>query len=86
MNNITFSEAGWNDYRYWQKKEHIKTLLKIARLLEDIQRLGPMSGSGKPEPLRHRKGWSRRIDAENRLVYTIENGDIIVLACRGHYE
>ena len=56
MNNITFSASGWDDYRYWQKKEHIKTLLKIARLLDEIQRLGPMNGSGKPEPLRHRKG------------------------------
>ena len=86
MNNIIFSSQGWEDYCYWQKKEHIKTLAKIRRLLEDIRRYGSMDGSGKPEPLRYRKGWSRRIDDENRLVYAVENGDIIVLTCRGHYE
>ena len=86
MNNIIFSPKGWEDYCHWQKKEYVKTLARIRRLLEDIQRCGPMEGIGKPEPLRYQKGWSRRIDDENRLVYTIENGDVIVLACRGHYE
>ena len=86
MNNITFSPEGWTDYCHWQKKEYVKTLARIRRLLEDIQRCGPMEGIGKPEPLRYQKGWSRRIDDENRLVYAIENGDVVVIACRGHYE
>ena len=86
MDNITFSPSGWDDYCYWQSKEHIKTLAKIGRLLEDIRRNGPAQGLGKPEPLRHERAWSRRIDDANRLVYTEENGDVIVLACRGHYE
>ena len=41
----------------------------------------------KPEPLRHRKAWSRRIDDVNRLVYNIdENGFLWIISCRGHYE
>ena len=32
------------------------------------------------------KEWSRRIDEKNQLTYTVENGDLIVLSCRGHYE
>lgn len=29
--------------------------------------------------------WSRRINDEHRLIYKIENDEIIVLACRFHY-
>lgn len=46
-----------------------------------------MGGLGKPEKLRYRDGeYSRRIDDANRLVYEIANSDIIVKACKGHYE
>jgi toxin YoeB len=31
-----------------------------------------MEGIGKPEPLKYRSGYSRRIDESNRLVYDIE--------------
>ena len=50
-------------------------------LVKNIER------NGKPEPLRHRKAWSRRIDQSNRLVYNIdENNNLWIIACRGHYE
>jgi toxin YoeB len=29
--------------------------------------------------------WSRRITAEHRLVYAIEDGEIHVVMCRYHY-
>ena len=61
--------------------------LKINKLVKDIERNGLSEGIGKPEPLRYRKGWSRRIDEKNRLVYDIdESGDILIASCRGHYE
>lgn len=42
---------------------------------------------GKPEPLKYRKAWSRRIDQENRLVYDMdENGNFWIIACREHYD
>ncbi|MCH5210865.1 MAG: type II toxin-antitoxin system YoeB family toxin [Oscillospiraceae bacterium] len=43
---------------------------------------------GKPEPLRHefQEFRSRRIDDVNRPVYKIEDGNIVILHCRGHYE
>jgi toxin YoeB len=45
------------------------------------------NGAGKPEPLRHRKAWSRRIAQEHRLVYNFdENKNLIIYSCRGHYE
>jgi len=43
-------------------------------------------GIGKPEQLKHRKAWSRRIDDMNRLVYNIDkNGFLWIIACKGHY-
>jgi len=85
IDNITFSPDGWADYLYWQTEDR-KTLKRINQLLQDIRRKGLSEGLGKPEPLRHVKEWSRRIDDKNRLVYTMENDCLIVLSCRGHYE
>ena len=45
-----------------------------------------MKGKGKPEPLRYRKGYSRRIDDEHRLIYEVEDGILYIYACKGHYD
>ena len=86
MKELTFSVTAWEQYVSWQQLDR-KTLKKINDLLKDIQRSGPSEGLGKPEPLRHRKCWSRRIDHENRLVYTVsEDRDVNVVSCKGHYD
>lgn len=86
MNDFTFTVRGFSDYLYWQTQDK-RTLKKINNLLEDIRRNGPMQGIGKPEPLRYRPGYSRRIDEENRLVYEIDElENIKVVSCKGHYE
>ncbi|MBR1744127.1 MAG: type II toxin-antitoxin system YoeB family toxin [Lachnospiraceae bacterium] len=42
---------------------------------------------GKPEPLRYRPGYSRRIDDVNRLVYEVDElQNIKIISCRGHYD
>ena len=84
-NNITFSPEAWADYLYWQTEDK-KTLKKINRLLRELQRDGASQGTGKAERLRYSQGMSRRIDDKNRLVYVVEGENVIVLACRGHYE
>ena len=81
-----WSDKAWDDYLYWQTQDK-KTLLKINKLVKDIERNGLSEGIGKPDPLRYRKAWSRRIDEKNRLVYDMdENGNILIASCRGHYE
>ena len=86
MNDFTFTGQGFSDYLYWQTQDR-KTLKKINVLLADIQRNGVMQGTGKPEPLKYRAGYSRRIDEQNRLVYDIdEMQNIRIISCRGHYE
>ena len=58
----------------------------LKKILRDIDR-NPFTGIGKPEKLKGRPGeWSRRIDGYHRLVYKIENDEIIIIECGGHYE
>lgn len=84
--NKLWSDRAWDDYLYWQLQDK-KTLKKINALVKDIERNGLSEGLGKPEPLRYRKAWSRRIDKENRLLYDIdESGNLWIIACKGHYE
>ena len=54
MSKFIFSERAWEEYLYWQTQDK-KTLKKINRLLQDIDRNGN-DGVGKPEPLKYRKG------------------------------
>ena len=85
MNDFTFDKDAWNEYIGWQEQDR-KTIKRINKLIEDIQRNGPMQGIGKPEPLRYRPGYSRRIDDVNRLVYDIDElGNIRIISCKGHY-
>ncbi len=82
---ICFDPNAWDDYLYWQQNDK-KTLKRINQLLKAIQRT-PFDGLGKPEPLKHQLAgcWSRRITAEHRLVYLLEDQKIIILQCRYHY-
>ena len=83
--NKLWTDDGWADYLYWQSQDK-KTLKRINELIKDIERNGALNGIGKPEALKDRKGFSRRIDETNRLVYAIdENGVLWIISCRGHY-
>ena len=83
--NVTFTPTALDDLRYWLKTDKRKAE-RVLALLEEIRRT-PFEGTGKPEPLRFQLAgcWSRRIDREHRLVYQVEETEIIVIACRYHY-
>lgn len=87
MGNISFTDRALEDYMYWQSGNDKKTLKRLNALIRDIKR-SPFEGIGKPEPLRYAKSglWSRRIDDENRVVYSIIDGDPVIYQCRGHYD
>ena len=86
MNDFTFSPDAMAEFLDWIKKDK-KTANKIYSLIEDIRRNGAMQGIGKPESLKHRPGYSRRIDEKNRLVYDIDElQNIKIISCRGHYD
>ena len=83
--NISWTDESWDEYLYWQSKDK-KVLKKINSLIKDIKR-SPYEGVGKPEPLKHELAgcYSRRITDEHRLVYEVNEYNIIVIGCRYHY-
>ena len=82
---IVWTLAAWEDYLYWQGQDR-KTLKRINALIQDCMR-EPFDGIGKPEPLKENLSglWSRRIDETNRLVYCVDQEDLVIIACRYHY-
>ncbi|HTN56020.1 MAG TPA: Txe/YoeB family addiction module toxin [Microbacterium sp.] len=82
---IVFSPEAWDDYLWWQAQDR-KLLKRINQLILDIVRNGN-EGIGKPEPLKHGFSgyWSRRINAEHRLVYRLVDDEVRIAACRYHY-
>lgn len=82
---LIFAAQAWDDYLYWQQADK-KTLKRINQLINDILRT-PHSGLGKPEPLKHALNgyWSRRIDAEHRIVYRTTEDAILIAQLRYHY-
>ena len=86
MGNITFTERAFDDYLYWQVQDK-RMLKRINLLLKDIDR-NHYEGLGKPEPMKENLTgyWSRRIDDTHRLVYRVQNGQIEVYQCKGHYD
>ena len=85
MRSLVFDAAAFEDLAWWVEQDR-RQALRIIRLIRDVQR-DPFLGLGQPEPLKHDLAgcWSRRIDAEHRLVYEVFEDKIRILACRYHY-
>ena len=83
---LVFSQNAWEDYTSWLNDDR-KMLKRINELIKDIIR-NPYEGKGKPEALKYNlKGlWSRRISREHRLVYKVEKDELLIYACRFHYD
>jgi len=82
---IIFADEAWEDYMYWQESDK-KRLKRINDLIKAISR-ELYVGIGDPEPLKFNWSgfWSRRINREHRLVYTVENSAVLIAQCRYHY-
>ena len=83
---ILWEERAWEEYCIWQNEDK-KTLKIINMLIKDIQR-NAFIGIGKPEVLKGSLSgyWSRRIDGVNRIVYSVDEISIKIIACKGHYK
>ena len=86
QSKLVWTNVAWSDYLYWQLQDQ-KTRKRINLLIKDAMR-DPENGIGKPEALKENLSglWSRRIDDVKRLVYAIEKDQLIIIACRYHYE
>lgn len=82
---VLFLADAFEQYVYWQDQGRAN-LSKLNRLIRECQR-HPFDGTGKPEPLKgdYSGWWSRRIDRENRMIYRVEDGTLIIVQCRYHY-
>lgn len=83
---LVWTPSAWNDYAWWQEHDR-KIVKRINLLIKDVMR-EPFDGIGKPEPLKANLSgyWSRRITDEHRLVYSATENEVVVVACRYHYE
>ncbi len=83
---IILSAKALEHIDYW-KKTNNRTAQKRISELKDAIIADPYKGVGKPEPLKYELSgkWSRRIDKENRFVYSVEGNTLYIYSLRGHY-
>jgi len=82
---LAWTAEAWKDYLYWQTQDK-KTLKRINKLIDATLR-EPFEGIGKSEALKENlSGFhSRRINEMHRLVYAVEEQQIVIISCRHHY-
>ena len=85
MRGVYFAPSAWNIYTELQSEKAL--LKKINALIKDIQRNGYKCSYGKPEMLRgDLKGYaSVKIDSKNRLVFQVNDLQVSIIECGGHY-
>jgi toxin YoeB len=86
MREIHLMPKAWQDLGWWVKND-IKAIKKIYELLNNTSKT-PFEGIGQPEALKsnYRGYWSRRINLEHRIVYKVEETQIVVHSLYGHYQ
>lgn len=86
---IIFGPQAQRDYQYWERSGNKAIFDKINKLLVDISE-HPTTGIGKPEALKYSLSgkWSRRINSEHRIIYSIHDQmiEVYVLSMRYHYD
>lgn len=88
MYRVTLTRKAGKDYDYYLRNQP-HNFKKVLKLLHELAE-HPKSGSGQPDRLKYDLSgkWSRRIDDEHRMVYTIDD-DVVtveVLKMRYHYD
>ena len=85
---IIFLGQAEKDREYWKKSGNKAIMNKITALLKDSAE-HPYTGIGKPEPLKYELAgyWSRRINSEHRIVYSVDEEvvRVYVLSIRYYY-
>ena len=86
MRSLVFEGSSWVDYEQLREKDK-KMHNALRKLLKEMLRGNPASGTGKPEMLKHNlQGlWSRRLSQKDRLIYKFDDNYLYVFAIGGHY-
>ena len=87
MRSLVFEGDTWLRYEDLRRSDS-RLHRSLCRLLKEMLRQDPATGTGKPEPLRHELSglWSRRISRKDRLIYKFDDEYVYVLAIGGHYD
>ncbi|MDJ0636079.1 MAG: Txe/YoeB family addiction module toxin [Xenococcaceae cyanobacterium MO_188.B29] len=87
MRSLIFEGKTWLVYEQLREKNP-KLHKNLCKLLKEMLRGNPASGTGKPEALKHNLSglWSRRLSSKDRLIYKFDEQYIYILAIGGHYE
>jgi toxin YoeB len=72
------------------KRSDIQAYKKLLKLIKELHE-HPHTGTGKPEQMKYGRWiglWSRRVTGKHRLVYSINDSEIVVLvvSVKGHYD
>ena len=85
---VVFKTEALSDLKHWKHSGNIAVQKRITTLLKEISKT-PYTGKGKPEQLKYDLTgyWSRRINAEHRIVYRVyESEDTVEIhSLKGHY-
>jgi toxin YoeB len=86
MRSLVFEGNTWEMHEELRKTDN-KMDKSLCKLLKEILRGDPATGTGKPEKLKHNLAglWSRRISQKDRLIYKFDEKYIYVFAIGGHY-
>ena len=83
---VAYTKKAQHDLLHWKLSGNKIIQSKISQLISAIES-NPYIGIGKPEQLKHELTgkWSRRINAEHRIIYEVINSKIVIHSLKGHY-
>lgn len=87
MRSLVFEGDTWASYESLRAKDK-RLHTALCRVLEEMLRDDPTTGTGKPEPLKHNLSglWSRRISQRDRVIYRFDKRYVYLFAIGGHYD
>ena len=84
---IEFSKQARQVVKKWKKSNPI-SFMKLYRLLPELES-HPRTGTGHPEPLKGGNDitYSRRLSANDRIIYDIYDDvvTVLIISVEGHY-
>ena len=86
MRSLVFEGSSWAEYELLRERDK-KLHNSLRKLLKEMLRSDPATGTGKPEQLKHNLAglWSRRLSQKDRLIYKFDDNHLYVFAIGGHY-
>jgi toxin YoeB len=86
MRSLVFEGGSWAEYEQLRERDK-KMHSSLRKLLKEMLRGDPASGTGKPEKLKHNLAglWSRRLSQKDRLIYKFDDNYVYIFAIGGHY-